>query len=98
MRSRAGTPETLVTRSAVGRPTGVWRRLCASWSISDPVSFDTGFGRWQEFGLVVVGVDADVPGRVVDGPVVVAAQQHEIRQVGLTIIDPMQDVVGVAHQ
>jgi len=30
--------------------------------MSYPVSFDAGFGGWEEFGFLVVGVESDLPG------------------------------------
>jgi hypothetical protein len=42
--------------------------------VSDPVSVDAGFGWWEEFGFLVVGVDADFPSGVVDDPVMVSAE------------------------
>jgi hypothetical protein len=52
--------------------------LFASWSISDPVSFDAGFGWWQEFGLVVVRIDADLPRGMMDNSMMVPAEKHEV--------------------
>jgi hypothetical protein len=37
----------------------------------------SGFGGWEELGLSVVG-EADLPGGVVEGAVVVAAEQDEV--------------------
>ena len=49
-----------------------------SWSVSDPFSFDSGFGWWEEFWFVVVGVDSHFPRGVVDDPVVVSAEQDAV--------------------
>jgi hypothetical protein len=35
---------------------------------------------WEELGSVVVGVEADLPGGVVDDAVVLAAEQHQVRE------------------
>jgi hypothetical protein len=43
-----------------------------------------------------LGVDADLPGRVVDDAVVVAAEQDEVDG-GVAVVGPVSDVVGVAH-
>jgi hypothetical protein len=50
-----------------------------------------------EFGFVVAGVESDFPGGVVNRAVVMAAQQHEIRQTGFTAGYPVVDVMRVAH-
>ena len=55
------------------------------------------FGRWEELGSAVVGVDPDLPGGVVDDPVVLPAEQDEVLELGLAAVCPVGDVVGVAH-
>jgi hypothetical protein len=50
----------------------------------------------EELGVVVV--EADLPGCVVEGAVVVAAQEHEVVEAGGSAGGPVVDVVGVAHQ
>jgi hypothetical protein len=37
-----------------------------------------GFRWWEDLGPAVVGVDPDLPGGVVDDPVVVTTQEHEV--------------------
>jgi hypothetical protein len=54
----------------------------------------SGFGGWEELGLSVVG-EADLPGGVVEGAVVVAAEQHQVVQRGRAAVGPVADVVGV---
>jgi hypothetical protein len=56
-----------------------------------------GFGWWEELGSSVCGVEADLPGGVVDGAVVVAAEEDEIVEGGDAVVEPVDDVVGVAH-
>ena len=56
-----------------------------------------GFGWWEELGSAVVGIQADLPGGVVDDAVVVAAEQDEVVQGGRPVVGPVHDVVGVAH-
>jgi hypothetical protein len=65
--------------------------------MSDPGSFDAGFGWWEEFGFAVVGIEPDFPRGVVDHPVMMPAQQHEVLELRLPAEDPVEDVVGVAH-
>ena len=57
-----------------------------------------GLGRWEELGSAVVGVDPDLPGGVVDDPVVLAAEEDEVVELGLAAVGPVGDVVGVAHR
>jgi hypothetical protein len=45
--------------------------------------------------LVVVGVEADFPGGVVDDAVVVSAQEDEVVDPGFAAGEPGGDVVGV---
>ena len=61
------------------------------------MTIDSGFGWWQEFGHRVVGIDADLPGGVVDDAVMVATQEHEVVEFRLAAVCPVSDVVGVAH-
>jgi hypothetical protein len=68
-----------------------------SGSISDPFSFDSGFGWWEEFGFAVVGVEPDFPRGIMNHPMMVPAQQHEVLESGFAAQDPVEDVVGVAH-
>ena len=57
-----------------------------------------GFGWWEELGVVVGGVEPDLPGGVVDEAVVVAAEQDHVVQAGGAAVGPVLEVVGVAHQ
>jgi hypothetical protein len=68
--------------------------LHPSGSVSDPVFVDAGFGGGFEFGLVVVGVDAGLPGGVVEDAVVVSAQQDQVVEFGVAAVGPVSDVVG----
>ena len=55
--------------------------LLPSWSLSDPVRWrvvSSGSGWWEELGSLVVGVEADLPGGVVDDSVVVSAEEDEV--------------------
>jgi hypothetical protein len=52
---------------------------------------------WEELGFAVVGVEADLPGGVVDDAVVFAAEQDEVVEGGFAAVGPVDDVVGVAH-
>ena len=54
-------------------------------------------GGGRNSGLPVVGVEADLPGGVVDDAVVLAAEQDEVVQAGRAAVGPVDDVVGVAH-
>jgi hypothetical protein len=65
--------------------------------MSDPGSFDAGFGWWEEFGFPVVGVEPDFPRGVVDHPMMMPAQQHDVLELRLPAEHPVEDVVGVAH-
>jgi hypothetical protein len=42
-------------------------------------------------------VESGLPGGVVEDPVVVAADQHEVVQGGGAVVGPVSEVVGVAH-
>ncbi len=44
------------------------------------------------------GVEGDLPGSGVDEAVVVAAQEQQVVEAGGSVVDPVDDVVGVAHQ
>ncbi len=68
-----------------------------SWPVSGPVGWwSAGLGGWEELGLSVVG-EAYLPGGVVDGAVVVAAEQDQVVECGRAAVEPVADVVGVAH-
>src|SRR5688572_21495381 len=65
--------------------------------MSDPVRWwATGFRGWEELGPSVVA-EPYLPGGVVDGAVVLSAEQHEVVQGGRAAVEPVADVVGVAH-
>jgi hypothetical protein len=51
---------------------------------------------WDEVGVPVGGDLSDLPGAVVDHPVVVAAQQYTVVQAGRAAVCPVGDVVAVA--
>lgn len=53
---------------------------------------------WEELWSLVVGVEADLPGGVVDHPVVSSAEQGEVVEAGVAAVGPVVEVVGVAHQ
>src|SRR3954453_12460232 len=42
-------------------------------------------------------VESGLPGGVVEDPVVVAADEHEVVQGGGAVVGPVPEVVGVAH-
>ena len=52
---------------------------------------------WGEELGSVVGCEADLPGGVVDGAVMVGTKHHEISEISGAVIGPVPDVVGVAH-
>ena len=55
-------------------------------------------GWWFEFGSSIRGVEACLPGCVVDDAVVMAAEQGEVVELGWAAVDPVGEVVGVAHE
>src|SRR4029077_18639176 len=72
--------------------------LFAPGSISDPGGVGAECGWWFELGSSIRGVEAYLPGCVVDDAVVMSAEQGEVVEGGLSTDCPMHDVVGVAHQ
>jgi hypothetical protein len=77
---------------------------CVGWSFAGPVvgvsgawsSGPSGGVGWVEPEVAGRGL-GDGPGSGVDEPVVVAAQQDQVLQRGGSAVDPVHDVVGVAH-
>jgi hypothetical protein len=47
--------------------------------------------------MMVVRVESDFPGCVVNDPVMVAAEENKVPEAGLAAVGPVLDVVGVAH-
>src|SRR6476620_191500 len=72
--------------------------LSRTRSISDPFGGGSEGGWWFEFGLSVGGVESYLPGCVVDGAVMVAAQQGEIVEARFAARYPVGEVVGLSHQ
>jgi hypothetical protein len=68
-------------------------RLVVARLVGGLVGVDPGW--WVEAG-VSVGADVDVPAVVVHDPVVVPAEEHQVRQLGGAAVGPEPDVVGVA--
>jgi hypothetical protein len=66
--------------------------------MSDPVGLGVEGWWWSVFGSSVVPVESYLPGGVVDGAVVVAAEQGEVVEGGVAAVGPVGEVVGVAHQ
>jgi hypothetical protein len=68
-----------------------WRddSFVESWSVSDPLAVCVVSGWWGELGVVVCGVDPDLPGGVVEDPVVVAAHEHQVGQLGGASVGPV---------
>ena len=46
---------------------------------------------------MIIRIEPDFPGCVVDDPVMMPAQEDEISELGLSVEQPVSDVVGVAH-
>jgi hypothetical protein len=60
------------------RSSAIAASLFNTWSVADPVGWwSAGLGGWEELGSPVVA-EADLPGGVVEGAVVVAAEQHQV--------------------
>ena len=75
-------------------------RSLASGSVADPGGLARGWcrGGWgRNSGSRSCGVEADLPGGVVEDAVVFAAEQDEVVEVGGAAVGPVDDVVGVAH-